>query len=37
MPLINFEIYLILTWSEKCVIASNTATSQATTFAITDT
>ena len=25
MPLINCEINLNLTWSEKCVIASNTA------------
>ena len=34
MPLINCKINLILTWSEKCVIASNTAAAQATTFAI---
>ena len=37
MPLINCEINLILTWSEKCVIASNTAANQATTFPIADT
>ena len=37
MPLINCEINLILTWSKKCVIASNTAVNQGTTFAITDT
>ena len=37
MSLINCEINLILTWSEKCIIASNTAANQATTFAITDT
>ena len=36
-PLINGEINLILTWSEKCVIASNTVANQAKTFAITDT
>ena len=35
MALINFEINLILTWSENCVIASNTAANQETTFAIT--
>ena len=36
MPLINYEIDLILTWSANCVI-SNSAASQATIFAITDT
>ena len=36
MPLINYEINLILTWSANCVI-SNSAVNQATTFAITDT
>ena len=36
-PLINCEFNLIPTWSKKCVIASNTAANQATTFAITDT
>ena len=30
MPLINCEINLVLTWSEKCVIASNTAANQQT-------
>ena len=34
MPLINYEINLILTWSEKCVISSAIT---ATKFAITDT
>ena len=34
MPLINYEINLILTWSEKCVLYYDT---KATTFAITDT
>ena len=37
MPLINCEINLIQTWSEKCVISYNTDSNQATTFAITDT
>ena len=36
MLLINCEFNLILTWSANCVI-SNSATNQATTFAITDT
>ena len=34
MPLINCEINLILTCSEKCVLSNNT---KATTFTITDT
>ena len=34
MPLINCETKLIRTWSEKCVVASNTAANQATTLAI---
>ena len=34
--LINCEIKLILTWSKKCVISSNTAENQARIFAITD-
>ena len=34
VPLINREIILILTWSEKCVLSNDT---KATTFAITDT
>ena len=33
IPLINCEINLILTWSEKCVLSKDT---KATTFAITD-
>ena len=37
MPLINCEINLNVTLSENCVISSNTATDQATTFEITDT
>ena len=37
MLLINCEINLILSWFEKCVIASNTAANQATIFAIADT
>ena len=36
MPLINCEIYLILTWSVNCVVSS-APVGQATTFAITDT
>ena len=34
MPLINSEINLILTWSDKCVLLSDT---KASTFAITNT
>ena len=34
MPLINSEINLILTWSEKCLLYNDPKT---TTFAITDT
>ena len=34
MPVINCEINLILTWSDKCVLSNDT---KATTFAITDT
>ena len=34
MPLINCEINLILTWSDKCVLSNDT---KATTFTITDT
>ena len=34
MPLINCEIDLFLTWSDKCVLSSDT---KATTFAITET
>ena len=36
MPLINFEINLILTWSANCVTASHAPSNQATIFAITD-
>ena len=36
MPLINFEISLILTWSATCVIFT-AAANQAATFAVTDT
>ena len=35
MPLISCEINVVLTWSEKCIIASNTAANQQTQFAIT--
>ena len=34
--LINCGINLILTWSENCVISSNTTANKATMFAITD-
>ena len=34
MPLINYEINLILTWFDKCVLSNQT---EALTFAITDT
>ena len=37
MQPINFEINLILTWSENSVLLSNTTANQATTLAITDT
>ena len=37
MPLIDFEINVILNWSANCVILSGTAANQATTFLITDT
>ena len=37
IPLISCEFNVILTWSEKRVIASNTAANQATTFSINDT
>ena len=37
MPLINCEVNLILTWSEKCVIVSTDVANQNATFAITDT
>ena len=34
MPLINYEIILIPTWSDKCVLSNDT---KAAAFAITDT
>ena len=37
MPLINFTLNLILTWSANCVIVSNGVASQGATFAITET
>ena len=37
MPLINFEINLMLIWYENCVISSNADADQETTFAIPDT
>ena len=37
IPLINCEIYLILTRSQNCVTASRTAINNVITFAITDT
>ena len=37
MLLINCEINFIVIWSEKCVIASNTAVNQEAKFAKTDT
>ena len=37
LPLLNCEINLILHWYVNCVIWSNSAENQATTFAITDT
>ena len=37
MSFIICEINLVLNWSAKCIIASNTAAAQATTFKITDT
>ena len=37
MPLINYQVNLILTWSSTCVIASVIVANQAATFEITDT
>ena len=37
MPLIKWEINLILTWSTNCVIVSTTVANQNATFEITDT
>ena len=36
MPLINYEINLILTWSTNCVIVSTNIANQNATFEITD-
>ena len=37
MPLINFEVELILTWSADCVIINTNVANQKHTFAITET
>ena len=37
MPLINFEIELILTWSANCVIIYTDVANQVSTFTITET
>ena len=37
MPLINWEIYFILTWSVRCFITDNPIANQKPTFIITDT
>ena len=37
MPLINYEVKLILTWSENCVIISTNVADQNPTFTITET
>ena len=37
MPLINYEINLILTWSTNCVIVASNIANQNATFSITDT
>ena len=36
MPLINYEVNLILTWSSTCVLISTNVPNQSATFAITD-
>ena len=36
MPLINFEINLILTWPENCFVIVGLVANQVPTFAITD-
>ena len=36
MPLINCEVNLILTWSEKCVIVSTDVAAEEEKFVITD-
>ena len=37
MPLINFEVELILTWSANCVVISTNGANQNPTFTITET
>ena len=37
MPLINYEINLILTWSANCFIIDSSVAIQVPTFSITDT
>ena len=37
MQLVNYEINLMLTWSVYCILSSNAAANQETTFPITDT
>ena len=37
MPLINFEINFILTWSANCVIVSTEVANESAIFAITET
>ena len=37
MPLIDFEINFILTWSENCILISDGIDDQVPKFAITDT
>ena len=37
MPLINYEVNLILTWSSTCVLVATNIANQNATFAITDT
>ena len=37
MPLINYEINLILTWSDRCFIIDNPSVNQEPTFTIADT
>ena len=37
MPLINYEVNLILTWSSTCVLVATGVQNQNATFAITDT
>ena len=37
MPMTNYEVNLILTWSSTCVLVASNIRAQNTTFAITDT